>query len=128
MEFDGPISRKLRVLVGRVAKKELAAGVNQIAAQLPIVGDGIVGVYFHPVLGHARKLVAGPHLDVARRIGKGIIGRAQGEGALKGGVYETVVDANLPFVVAIANARLDALTPGIADVLEKAGADDGAGN
>src|ERR1700730_3683995 len=128
MEIDHPIPRKPWVLVGGVAKKELATGENQVAADLPLGSDGVVGIHFQPVLRNTGKLVIRPYLDVAGGIGKGIIGRAQGEGALKGGVDETVIDAHLPLVVAIADARLDPLAPRIADVLEKAGADDGAGN
>src|SRR5260370_39724344 len=95
MELGHPIARKLGVLVGGVAKKELAASVNQ-AAELPLVGDRIVGIHFQPVLRNTRKLVARRYLDVAVGIGEGIIGRAQRERALKGGIDETVIDARLP--------------------------------
>src|SRR5215471_8275526 len=128
MELGDPIARKLGILVGGVTKKELAAGVNQIAAELPFVGNCIVGIHFQPVLRNARKLVARRYLDVAVGIGEGIIGRAQREGALKSGIDETVIDARLPLVVAIADARLDPLASCVADVLEKAGADNRAGN
>src|SRR5215475_10946023 len=128
MELGHPIARQFGVLVRRVAKKALAAGVNQIAAELPLVGDRIVGIHFQPVLRNTRKLVARRYLDVTGRIGERIIGRAQRERALKGGVDETVIDARLPLAVAIADARLDPLASGIADVLEKAGADNRAGD
>src|SRR6516162_893458 len=128
MEIDGPIAWKLRVLVGGVAKKELAAGVYQIAAELPLVSDGIVGIHFEPVLRNTGKLVARRYLDVASGIGEGIIGRAQCERALKGGIDETVIDARLPLVVAIADACLDPLASCIADILEKPDADDVARN
>src|SRR6516162_10286951 len=128
MELSHPITRQFGVLVRGVAKKELAAGVNQIAADLPLVGDRIVGIHFQPVLRNTRKLVARRYLDIADGISEGIIGRAQRERAPKGGVDETVVDARLPLVVAIADASLDTLAPGVADVLEKAGADDRAGD
>src|SRR5215471_15900799 len=128
MELGHPIARQFGVLVGGVAKKELAAGVNEIAAELPLVADRIVGIYFQPVLRNTRKLVARPYLDVAGVIGEGIIGRAQRERALKGGVDEAVIDARLPLVIAIADARLDPLASCIADVLEKARADNRARN
>src|SRR5215469_10580842 len=128
MELNHPIARQFGVLVGGVAKKELAAGVNQITAELPVVGDRIVGNHLQPVLWNTRKLVARRYLDVAVGICEGIIGRAQRERALKGGVDETVIDTRLPLVVAIADARLDPLASCIADVLEKAGADDVAWN
>src|SRR5258707_9308848 len=128
MELNHPIARQFGVLVGGVAKKELAAGVNQIAAKLPLVGNRIVGIHFQPVLRNTRKLVARRYLDVAGGIGEGIIGRAQRERALKGGVDETVIDARLPLVVAIADASLDSLASCIADVLEKTGADNRAGD
>src|SRR5215469_929407 len=128
MELNHPITRQFGVLVRGVAKKELAAGVNQIATKLPFVGDRIVGIHFQPVLRNAWKLVARRYLDVARGIGEGIIGRAQREFALKGGVDETVTDARLPLVVAIADARLDPLASCIADVLKKAGADNRTGD
>src|ERR1700740_1032633 len=128
MELGHPIAWKLGVLVGGIAQKELAAGVNEIAAELPLVGDRIVGIHFEPVLRNTRKLVSRCYLDVAGGVGKGIIGRAQRERALKGGVDETVIDARLPLVVRIADARLDPLASCIADVLEKAGADNRAGD
>src|SRR6516162_900460 len=128
MELNRPIARQFGVLVRGVAKKELAAGVNQIAAELPLVGDRIVGIHFQPVLRNTRKLVARRYLDVAGGISEGIIGRAQRKRALKGGVDETVIDARLPFVVAITDARLEPLASCIADVLEKAGADNRAGD
>src|SRR6516162_373355 len=128
MELGHPIARQFRVLVGGVAKKELAVGANQIAAELPLVGDRIVGIHFQPVLRNTRKLVARRNLDVAVGISEGIIGRAQGERALKGGIDETIIDARLPFLVAIADARLNPLASGIADVLKKAGADNRAGD
>src|SRR6516162_4026892 len=128
MELGHPIARQLGVLVRGVAKKELAAGVNQIAAELPLVGDRIVGIHFQPVLRNTRKLVTRRYLDVAGGIGEGIIRRAQRERALKGGVDETVIDARLPLVVAIADTRLDPLPPCVADILEKAARDDRAGN
>src|ERR1700720_2108933 len=98
MELGHPIARQFGVLVGGVAKKELAAGVNQIAAELPLVGDRIVGIHFQAVLRDTRKLIARRYLDVAGGIGEGIVGRAQRERALKGGVDETVIDARLPLV------------------------------
>src|ERR1700756_2988351 len=128
MEIEEPIAGKLWVLVGGVTKKELAAGVDQIGAELPIVGDGVVGIHFEPVLRNARKLIARSHLDVAGGVGKGIVWRAQCESALKRGVDETVIDARLPLVIAIAEAGLDPLAPGIADILEKTDADDVARN
>src|SRR5215831_10412179 len=127
MELNHPIARQFGVLVRGVAKKGLAAGVNQIAAKLPLVGNRIVGIHFEPVLRNTRKLVPWRYLNVAGGIGEGIIGRAQYEGALKSGVDETVINARLPLFVAIADARLDPLASCIADVLEKAGADDRAG-
>src|SRR5260370_25427248 len=96
MELNHPRARQFGVLVGGVAKEELAAGVYQIAAELPFVGDRIVGIHFQPVLRNTRKLVARRYLDVAVGIGEGIIGRAQRERALKGGIDETVIDARLP--------------------------------
>ena len=63
MELRYPITRKLRVLVGGVTKEELAAGVDQIAAELPVVGDGVVGVDLQPVLRDAGKLVARPYTE-----------------------------------------------------------------
>src|SRR6516165_6572932 len=128
MELNHPITRQFGVLVRGVAKKELAAGVNQIASELPFVGNRIVGIHFQPVLRNTRKLVTRRYLDVAGGIGEGIIGRARRERALEGGVDETVIDARLPLVVAIADARLDSLASCIADVLEKAGADNRAGD
>src|SRR5215469_5783939 len=128
MELNHPIARQFGVLVGGVAKKELAAGINQIAAELPLVGDRIVGIHLQPILRNTRKLVSRRHLYVAGGIGKGIIRRAQREGALKGGVDEIVIDTCLPFVIAIADARLDTLASCIADVLEEAGADNRARN
>src|SRR5215831_4827784 len=128
MELNHPIARQFGVLVRSVAKKELATGVNKIAAELPFVGNCIVGIHFQSVLRNTRKLVARRYLDIAGGISEGIIGRAQRERALKGGVDETVVDARLPLVVAIADASLDTLAPGVADVLEKAGADNRAGD
>src|SRR6516165_8153854 len=128
MELGHPIALELGVLVGGVAKKELAAGVNQIAAELPLIGDRIVGIHFQPVLRNPGKLVARRYSDIAIGIGEGVIGRAQRERALKSGVDETVIDARLPLVVAIADARLDPLASCIADVLEEAGADNRAGD
>ena len=74
MEFGHPIAWKLGVLVGGITKKELAARVNQIAAELPFVGDGIVGVHFQPVLRNTRKLASWRYLNVAGGIGEGITG------------------------------------------------------
>src|SRR6516162_7854455 len=128
MALGHPIAGQSGVLVRGVAKKELAAGINQIASELPIVCNEIVGVHFQPVLRNPRKLVARRNLDVAVGISEGIIGRAQRESTLKGGVDETVIDARLPLIVAIADARLDPLASCIADVLEKAGADNRAGD
>src|SRR6516162_1742239 len=128
MELNRPIARQFGVLVRGVAKKELAAGVNEIAAKLPLVGDRIVGIHFEPVSRDPGELVAGAHLYVAGGVGKRVIGRAQRERALKGGVDETVIDTRLPLIVAIADPRLDALASCIADVLEKAGADNRAGD
>src|SRR5215471_12534640 len=128
MELNHPIARQFGVLVRSVAKKELATGVNKVAAELPLVGDRIVGIHFQSVLRNTRKLVPWRYLNVADGIGEGIIGRAQREGALKGGVDETVINARLPSVVAIADARLDPLASCVADVLEKAGADNRAGD
>src|SRR6516164_5139463 len=128
MEFSDPIARKFGVLVGGVAKKELAAGVNQIAAEFPLVSSGIVNIHFQPVLRDAGKLVAPPHLDIAGSVGERIIGRAQCKRALESGVDETIIDARLPLVVAIADARLDPLASRIADILEEAHADDVAWN
>src|SRR5215813_2265530 len=98
MEISDPIARQLGVLVGRVAKKELTAGENQVTAELPLVGNCIVGIHFKPVPRNAGKLVARPYLDVAGGIGERIIGRGDCEVALKGGVDETVIDAYLPLV------------------------------
>ena len=112
----------------RRRQKRTGCWCNQIATELPLVGDRIVGIHFEPVLRNTRKLVARRYLDVAGGIGERVIGRAQGEGALKGGVDETVIDARLPLLVAIADARLDPLASRIADVLEKAGADNRAGD
>src|SRR5215472_4420448 len=128
MELGHPIARQFGVLVRGVAKKKLAAGVNQIAAELPLVGDRIVGIHLQPVLRNTRKLVARRYLDIAGGIGEGIIRRAQRKRALKGGVDETVIDARLPLVVAIADARLDPLASCVADVLKKAGADNRTGD
>src|SRR5215469_4195361 len=126
MELNHPITRQFGVLVRGVAKKELSTGINKIAAKLPFVGNRIVGIHFQPVLRNTRKLVARRYLNVAGGIGEGIIGRAQRERALKGGVDETVIDARLPLVIAIADACFDSLTTRIADVLEEAGADNRA--
>src|SRR5215831_13965998 len=128
MELNHPIARQFGVLVRGVAKKELAAGVNQIAAELPVVGDRIVGIHFQPVLRNTRKLVARRYLDVTVGICEGIIRRAQRERGLKGGVDKTIIDTRLPLLVAIADPRLDSLALRIADVLEKAGADNRAGD
>src|SRR5215831_6856441 len=128
MKISNPITREFGVLVGGVAKKELAARVNQIASDLPLVGSGIVNIDFQPILRDAGKLVARPHPDVADSVGEGIIGRAQCKGAHKGGVDETIIDARLPLVVTVAEAGLDPLAPGVADILEEAHADDVAWN
>src|SRR5215469_14286021 len=128
MELNHPIAWQFGVLVRGVAKEELAAGVNQIAAELPLVGDRIVGIHFQPVLRNTRKLVAQRYLDIAVGIGEGIIRRAQRERALKGGVDETVIDARLPLIVAIADPGFDSLPPCVADILEKAARDDRAGD
>src|SRR5215469_3481596 len=127
MELNDPIAWQFGVLVGGVAKKELAAGVNEIAAELPFVGARIVGIHFQPVLRNPGELVAGLYLDVAGRIGKGIIGRAQRKSGLQRGIDETVIDPRLPPVGAVADAGLDPLAPRVADVLGKAGADNRAG-
>src|SRR5215472_2913491 len=128
MELNHPIARQFGVLVRSVAKKELTTGVNKIAAELPLVGDRIVGIHFQPVLRNTRELVARHYLDIAVGIGERIIRRAQRERALKSGIDETVIDARLPLVVPIADARLDPLASCVADVLEKAGADNRAGD
>src|SRR6516162_9981285 len=128
MELNHPIARQIGVLVRGIAKEELANGINQFAAELPFVSDRIVRIHFQPVLRNTRKLVARRYLDVAVGICEGIIGRAQRERALKGGVDETIIDTRLPLIVAIADPRLDPLASCIADVLEKAGADDVAWN
>src|SRR5215469_15660938 len=107
MELNHPIAWQFGVLVRGVTKKELAAGVNEIASKLPLVGDRIVGIYFEPVSRDPGELVARRYLDVAVGICEGIIGRAQRERGLKGGVDKTVIDTRLPLLVAIADARLD---------------------
>ena len=110
----------MRVLIGFVAAQVLVAEVGQDAADRPNWRDPIIHPDFELVLRDAGQMVARHDVDVAVRVGDGIVGRRERQRRLEGRIDQAIGAVDRPFLVLVSEAGLDPLSPRRADILEEA--------
>ena len=94
VQVEDGIGRQLRILVGFIADKILAGDEQRIAADLPLIGHGIVDTDLDAVARDRGDLVAGRDLDVAGGIREGAV-RAERQWVEEAGIDEGVARLEL---------------------------------
>src|SRR3984893_10061115 len=128
MQVHRPIGRQLRILVRFVADEPLTADDAEVGAELPWIGDLIIGARLEAKARYPGQVVAGDDEDIAVGVGEWIVRRRQSQSIAERSIDGGIIGIGSPAILLVRDFGFNALTQRIAAILKKLVAGNWAGD